>query len=134
MRPTTIPLASLLIGAAVALAACGSDSDATVAPVGPAAETETETETETEAEAATVTIERSRYAPEEIEVAAGAEVRFENLDPFAHTVTAAEGSRLSFDSGDLDEGETFTQRFDETGTYDYFCVIHPTMRATVVVE
>lgn len=129
MRPTTTAsLASLLVGAAVLLGACGSDSDATAAPVGP------ETEAESgEAEDAIVTIERSRYAPEEIEVAAGAEVTFENLDAFAHTVTSAEGSSISFDSGDLPQGESFAQRFDEAGTYDYFCVIHPTMRATVVV-
>lgn len=79
-------------------------------------------------------IERSRYAPTDVTVAAGGSVEYVNLDPFDHTVTAAEGSSLAFDSGDLGQDETFTQVFEEPGTYDYFCTIHPTMRATVTVE
>lgn len=117
--PTT--LTAVVTGAVLLLAACGDDSS-TENPLAPTGG------------AAAVSIERSRYAPEEIEVAVGAEVTFENLDPFAHTVTSASGSSLDYDSGDLGEGDTFVQRFDEAGSYDYFCEIHPTMRATVVVE
>lgn len=71
--------------------------------------------------------------PEQIEVEVGEAVEFVNLDPFDHTVTSAEGSPLTFESGDLGQDQVFTQIFDSAGTYSYFCRIHPTMRATVVV-
>lgn len=107
----------LLLVATALVAACGDD-DATDA--GDAS--------------ASVTIERSRFGPRELTVGSGTEVSFENLDRAAHTVTSADGSALAFDSGDLGEGDVFTQTFDEPGTYDYFCEVHPTMRASVVVE
>ena len=109
--------ALLLLLAPVLLAACGDDdTDVAEAEPGP-----------------TVTMEQSRYAPDTVEIAPGTEVTFENLDPFAHTVTSAEGSTLEFDSGDLGQDETYVQTFDEAGTYGYFCEIHPTMRAEIVV-
>ena len=112
---TLIPSLAL---AAVLLAACGDDDDTgAIAP-----------------DEDTVTIERSRFAPDPLEVAAGTEVTFENVDPFAHTVTSAEDSPLEFDSAEFGQDETFTQTFDEAGTYAYFCQIHPTMRAEVVVS
>jgi plastocyanin len=116
--PRRILLPSLVL-AAVLLGACGGDDDAGDAAADPVA---------------TVTIERSRFAPDPVEITAGSEVAFENLDAFAHTVTSAEGSELTFDSGELRQDEVFTQTFDEAGTYAYFCEIHPTMRAEVVVS
>lgn len=82
---------------------------------------------------ATVTIERSRFGERELVVPVGTTVTFVNLDEFAHTVTSREDAPVPFDSGELVAGETFEITFDEPGTYDYFCRIHPTMRATVIV-
>lgn len=111
-RPLLIPS---LVLAAVLLGACAGDDDAADA-------------TET------VTIEQSRFSPDPLEVAAGTEVTFENVDPFAHTVTSAEGSAAEYDSGELTQDETFARTFEEAGTYAYFCEIHPTMRAEVIVS
>lgn len=83
---------------------------------------------------ATVEIERSRFEPKEVTITAGGTVEFVNNDPFAHTVTSADGSDLAYDSGSFGEDETFSQTYDAAGSYAYFCEIHPTMRATVVVE
>jgi plastocyanin len=110
----------LLLAATALVAACGDDDDATGGGDAPAA--------------AEVTIERSRFEPRELTVAPGTEVSFENLDRATHTVTSAEGSALAFDSGSLSEGDTFSQTFEDPGAYDYFCEVHPTMRASVVVE
>jgi len=38
-----------------------------------------------------------------------------------------------FDSGTLDENTTFAQTFEEAGTFDYVCAIHPNMTGTVTV-
>ncbi len=134
MTSTRSILASLVL-ASVLLGACGGDDDST----GDVASTETTEEPSGTSDAAdgagdTVTIERSRFEPKALEVAVGTEVTFENLDPYAHTVTSNEDSAVAFDSGELPQDETFTQVFDEAGTYGYFCDIHPTMRAEVVVS
>lgn len=84
--------------------------------------------------AGTVTIEQSRFLPDELTVDPGTTVEFVNDDPFAHTVTSREGGPVAFDSGDLGQDEAFERTFEEPGTYEYFCEIHPTMRASVVVE
>ena len=119
-RPLT--LAAVAIAGAALLGACGDDDgSATSADRAPAAEP-------------VVEIERSRFAPEELTVGVGDEVEWVNLDPFAHTVTSSDASSVAFDSGQLGEDEMFVQAFDEAGTYDYFCQIHPTMRASVIVE
>ena len=124
MTPRRALLPSLIL-AALLLGACGDDDDATA--------TATATATDDPTTDAVVTMEQSRFAPDSLAVAPGTEVTFENLDPYAHTVTAAEGSTVEFDSGQLGEGDTFVQTFDDAGTYEYFCEIHPTMRAEVVV-
>ncbi len=131
-RNRPILLAAVLAAGAL-LGACGGDdaSDADSAQPAPAAAAEPGAAA---VEAATVTAERSRFAPRDVTVAAGGEVTFRNLDAAAHTVTSAEGAALAFDSGDLAEGDEFVQRFDEPGSYPYLCVIHPTMKGTVVVE
>ena len=36
-------------------------------------------------------------------------------------------------SGTLDQGDRYSQTFDEPGTYEYFCEFHPNMKGTVVV-
>ncbi len=72
------------------------------------------------------------FSPGEIEVGIGSEVTWRNVDPTAHTVTARDGS---FDSGTVDPGSAFSTAFELSGTFRYFCQIHPTMQGTVrVVE
>ena len=70
------------------------------------------------------------FSPGDVEIASGTEITWSNEDPTAHTVTA---DNEAFDSGTMDPGARFAFRFDEPGTYDYSCLIHPTMRATVRV-
>ena len=70
------------------------------------------------------------FDPPELQVAAGTEVTWTNEDPAAHTVTADDGS---FDSGTLDQGQTFAATVDQSGAVTYFCAIHPTMKGTITV-
>ena len=64
----------------------------------------------------------------------GDTVTFTNSDAFAHTVTSKKDQAFEFASGKFKDGETFDLTFDEAGTFAYFCEIHPTMRATVIVS
>lgn len=61
----------------------------------------------------------------------GQTVKWTNNDSVNHTATADEGS---WGTGTIKPGGSFVKRFDEPGTYTYFCSYHPEMTGTVVVE
>jgi predicted secreted protein with PEFG-CTERM motif len=67
----------------------------------------------------------------------GGTVTWENVDNAAHTVTSgspADGPDGVFDSSlIMAGGATFSHTFDDAGTYDYFCMVHPWMAGTVNV-
>jgi len=76
------------------------------------------------------------YIPSNIVVEKGKSVTWLNEDSSFHSVTSGfypEPSGL-FDSGHLDPYESYTLSFDNLGTYDYFCTLHPWMKAQVIVE
>jgi plastocyanin len=57
----------------------------------------------------------------------------------AHTVTECDVGHTNcgngFDSGVLQQGESFSQTFNTPGTYSYYCAIHPIeMRGTIIVQ
>ena len=77
------------------------------------------------------------YIPYEVTVAQGATVTWNNDDSAAHTVTSgtpAEGHDGLFDSGLFIAQTTYEFTFDETGTFDYFCMVHPWMTGIVNVN
>lgn len=77
----------------------------------------------------TVIIEDYKYNPEEITIKSGETITWINKDSVRHTATGD-----SFDSGLFGKDESFQQKFDESGTYDYICTPHPYMKAKVIVE
>jgi plastocyanin len=85
------------------------------------------------AEAARVVIDNFAYSPREITVAPGSRVLWLNRDDVPHTVTSAAKPRV-FDSGALDDEESFSFVFEAPGTYEYFCALHPHMTGTVIVK
>ncbi len=65
-------------------------------------------------------------------VAAGSPIEVTNLDGADHTLTANNGE---FDTGTLGQGQTATISAPSTpGTYEFFCVIHPSMTGQLVVS
>ena len=76
------------------------------------------------------------YIPSSIVIEKGKQVTWVNQDSAFHSVTSGfydEPTEL-FDSGHLDPFESFSLTFDESGTYDYFCTLHPWMRGQVIAE
>jgi len=76
------------------------------------------------------------YIPSVIVIDSGKQVTWVNEDSAFHSVTSGfygEPTEL-FDSGHLDPFESYTLDFDEVGTYDYFCTLHPWMKGQVIVE
>ena len=77
------------------------------------------------------------YDPPSLIIFKGGEVIWKNDDSAAHTVTSGDvvnGPDGIFDSGLIMSDETFSHKFEETGEYDYFCMIHPWANASVTVE
>jgi plastocyanin len=77
------------------------------------------------------------YLPYTISVATGATVMWSNDDSAVHTVSSGTvdgGLTEVFDSGLFMTGESFEFTFDESGAYDYFCMVHPWMTGVVSVS
>ena len=72
------------------------------------------------------------FSPSTITVVIGVNntVQWVNNDTAPHTVTATDHS---FDSGNLNPGDTWTYTFTKPGTYSYVCTYHPWMMGTVIV-
>ncbi len=78
-----------------------------------------------------VAIDGFAFKPAEITVPIGTTVIWYNNDTVVHTATAR--NKL-FDSGSLAGGDTFSYTFEEKGTYEYYCILHPYMTGKVTVE
>ncbi len=80
--------------------------------------------------AGTLLVQNFLFCPGTVTVTAGSELRWVNRDQAPHTVSA---DNAEFDTGNFGHGEVRGIRFDRSGTYRYFCRLHPFMRGTVVV-
>ena len=76
------------------------------------------------------------YAPSTVQIKIGGTVTWKNVDALPHTVTSQKVPTpdLSFDSGMITTGGSFNHKFDKTGTYDYYCMVHPWMIGKVTVS
>jgi len=80
-----------------------------------------------------VTIDNFAFSPTPLTVAPGTKVTWTNKDEEPHTVLSADGGK-TFKSDALDTDDKFSFTFDKSGTYKYFCSIHPHMVGTIVVK
>ena len=71
------------------------------------------------------------FSPETLTISVGDTVTWTNKESATHTATADGGE---FDSGNLGNGDTFSHTFTAAGTYTYYCKIHTSMTATIIVE
>ena len=78
-----------------------------------------------------VTIRNFMFSPMSTTIKAGTTVTWKNLDAEPHTVVNDAGI---FHSSALDQGDTYSFRFDKPGVYKVFCGIHPYMKETITVE
>ncbi len=76
------------------------------------------------------------YIPSLVVIEKGKQVTWVNEDSAFHSITSGyyDAPTDLFDSGHLDPFESYTLTFDEAGTYDYFCTLHPWMKGQVIVE
>jgi len=77
------------------------------------------------------------FIPSPVTINVGGIVTWENNDTAAHTATggsATEGPSGVFDSSLIMAGSSFSHTFEDAGTFDYFCMVHPWMVGAVIVE
>ncbi len=81
--------------------------------------------------ATAITIDNFSYAPMQLEIAPGTQVIWINKDDVPHTVVSVDHK---FKSRALDTDESFSFTFQDPGTYEYFCSVHPKMTGKIVVK
>ena len=77
------------------------------------------------------------YDPSTVTISAGGTVTFVNTDTAPHTVTsgtATDGPDGVWDSSLIMMDMSYSVTLDNSGTYDYFCMVHPWMQGIVIVE
>jgi len=77
------------------------------------------------------------YNPSSVIVNVGDTIMWSNDDTVPHTVSSGSfdnGPDGAFDSGLLMQSSTFKMTFDESGSFDYYCFVHPWMVGNVQVN
>ena len=76
-----------------------------------------------------ITMQGFAFHPTTITISAGDTVRWTNIDSVNHDVKGD-----TFDSGVMKSNGTFEMIFNQTGTYNYICSIHPSMQGQIIVQ
>ncbi|MGQ0606718.1 MAG: cupredoxin domain-containing protein [Candidatus Nitrosotenuis sp.] len=70
------------------------------------------------------------FIPSTAHVTVGGTITWKNVDSAAHTATEMNSK---FDSSIVMTDGEFSHTFEEAGTFDYMCIVHPWMKGQVVV-
>jgi plastocyanin len=76
-------------------------------------------------------IDNFKFAPTPLTVPKGATVTWVNRDDIPHSIVC---QSLSFHSHPMDTDGTTSLTFEQAGTYEYVCGMHPFMRGQVIVQ
>ena len=71
------------------------------------------------------------YVPNPVTVAVGTTVTWINNDNVAHTTTSQNDV---WASPDMEPGSSYSRTFPSTGSFPYYCIYHPGMVGTIVVQ
>ena len=80
----------------------------------------------------TIEIKDFAFNPQTLTVKSGETITWINRDDEPHTVVSV-GKKFQKSSA-LDTDQKFTITAGASGTYEYFCSVHPKMTGTIVVE
>jgi plastocyanin len=101
-------IAAIIIAAQLAFAATASADEVTVGQAGKA------------------------FSSTDLQVKVGDSVKFNNDDTVAHAVLVKGPHETNL--GQMKPGDAKSVSFDEAGTYDVKCAIHPKMKLTITVQ
>ncbi len=83
------------------------------------------------AAATEIVIDNFTFTPTPLKVKVGTSVTWVNHDDIPHSIVCPD---LKVKSHPLDTDESFAYKFEQSGTYEYICGLHPHMHGQVVVE
>ena len=79
-----------------------------------------------------VSISGYAYSPAALTVNVGDTVTWTNQDTAPHNVVVTSGPE-KFTSPTLQKGQSYTFTFTKAGSYQYYCSVHPDMKASITV-
>ena len=79
-----------------------------------------------------IEINNFKFVESNLQIKKGDTVIWTNYDSVQHTVTSDIGSELNSEL--FGKNKTYTHTFNNIGTYNYHCIPHPMMKATIIVE
>ena len=130
-RPAT--LAALLIALMLTLAACGGGAASAPADDGGGAIASAPADDGDGDASETVSLSGGQFAPSTLTIPAGTTVTFTGTS--GHTVTeGSDGQAVDDPIVDEPGGADVVVTFDEAGTFNITCKIHPNMNMTITVE
>jgi len=74
------------------------------------------------------------FVPSRVNVHVGNTVKWIDSDSVSHTITSATFNGLIWPQGSSQGPSTFSHTFDKSGTFSYFCQIHPYMTGVAFVD
>lgn len=78
-----------------------------------------------------VSIKSFSFNPAILNIKIGTKATWTNQDSASHTVTSDSGTELNSDS--FSQGKSYSHIFENAGTFEYHCSIHPSMKGKVIV-
>jgi plastocyanin len=79
-----------------------------------------------------IAIENFSFSPSTLTLSVGGTMTWTNHDKVPHVVSSADNQLKK--SPLLKTGQSFSHTFATTGTYSYFCSIHPRMTGKIIVK
>lgn len=76
-----------------------------------------------------VSIKNFVFSPSTLTIPKGTTVTWTNEDSTAHEIKSN-----TFNSSLLSQGGSFSFTFDQVGTFNYSCAIHPSMQGKIIVQ
>jgi plastocyanin len=119
MRKTPVLLA-LFVASALILGCAQQQNQQT---------TTLETTTTLPAQTASVVMQGFAFNPPTLTIKTGTTVTWTNQDSAPHKISSD-----SFNSDTLSNGDSYSNKFDTPGTYNYICAIHTSMKGQIIVE
>ncbi len=114
----------VLLVVAVLISGCTTTTTTRPAEPTPTPVTTTSAPTQTPAQVS-VDIKSSTFVPGTVGISKGTTVIWTNDDGVQHTITSV--PQGAFDSGPIDPGKTYSYTFNQAGTFEYSCTVHPSM-------
>jgi len=76
-----------------------------------------------------INVQNFSFTPATLTIKKGSVVTWINNDSVPHTINST-----IFDSDKLSKNQSFSYTFNNAGTFDYYCGLHPSMKGAIIVE